>query len=151
MSIFNKPYKSDEELMEDKNMSELVRNQLSDNGEITLIEVCKMLGREPSRENQRVARIMVLNRTVKGKLEKEGKTLTCDNGRYFIVEDDKDAENEANKRKNRAIAHIEKAKQGYKNLNVTNPRLSESYIEGWRQVALHALTGELKKIFKLKG
>lgn len=151
-SLFNKPYKTDEELMDEKNISEFVRQQLLDNGEITINEILEFWEREPTHQNKHAARMTVLGKSVKGRLEKEGHAISCENGRYFIVTEDSDAENESQKRTSRAIAHIKTTKRGNNAMRVSNPEMYKKYLANEKEVLLNALMLQTKnEIKELKG
>lgn len=152
MSTFNKPYKTDEQLMENKNISEFIRQQLLSNGEITINEILEYWDREATYKNRFLARQAVLGKAVKGRLEKEGHAISCFEGRYFVVKEDKDAENESQKRTSRAIGYIKTAKRGNNALRESNPELHKKYLANEREVLLNALMIQTKnEIKELKG
>lgn len=150
--MFNKPYKTDEQLMEGKNVSEFIRQQLLDNGEIDIEQILNYCEKESNYKNRFLARQAVLGRVVKGKLEKEGYAISCDNGRYFVIKEDADAENESQKRTGRAIAYIKTTKRVNDALRASNPELHKKYLANEKEVLLQALMLQTKnEIKELKG
>jgi hypothetical protein len=152
MSIFNKPYKTDEQLMEDKNISKFIREQLLDRGFITITEACKYAEWENNYENRSRMTKIILGVNIKRKLEKSGNILSCFEGKYFIVKDDKDAEHESERRKSSAIAHMKTDQRADNALNETNPNIHKILLANQKEVLLQALIMQTQKELKeLKG